>query len=607
VAAKVRSMPSGCSAGSRPLNLLVGLVFAGIASASVPSGTHVAAALFAEGRPSRVAISSSRPSRQQQQAPPRDTSAQRRVTGTAAIYGRVITADTGRPVKRARVSVSSGELPEGRAGATDRDGHYAIEGLPAGRYLISVSRAGFVSMAYGQRDPRRVGKPLTIRDGEQLRGVDFRLPRGSVISGRVFDEDGEPLLGASVMAFRFAYSVTGRRLVRAGGGSSDDRGYYRVYGLTPGTYYVAATARLSQDVQTRGPGAAEPDPNATPVGYAPTYYPGVTSISEASSVLVGLQQEVSDLDFTLQLVQTARLSGFVVGPDGSTAGGSVTLATDDERGLAGDVRGTRVQRDGSFVINDVPPGRYVVTARGQDSRSESALFATQTVAVVGQDVTGVALTLTRGGQVTGAVTFETTSATEGELPRLTIRAVPLSPSALGGPGSTRIQADGSFTISNIPAGPYLIRVAGFSSQWALKGVYVSGRDVSDSPLEVRNNQTTTGVSIVLTDRPTEITGMVVDSQNLAAPDTWVIAFSIDPGAWRPQTRQVQASRADSGGVFHIRGLPPGDYHLVALDDAEQGAWYDPSFLEHVRSSAVRVSVNEGEVRSQPLKLASSQR
>jgi len=394
--------------------------------------------------------------------------------------------------------------------------------------------------------------------------------------------------------------------VRAGGGASDDRGYYRVYGLTPGTYYVAATARLVQDAQMRGPGA-EADPNATPVGYAPTYYPGVTSVSEASSVLVGLQQEVPDVDFTLQLVQTARVSGFVVGPEGSTAGGSISLATDDERGLAGDVRGTRIQRDGSFVINDAPPGRYVITARGQDFRSESPLFATQTVTVVGQDVTGVALTLTRGGQVTGAVTFETTSGTEGDLPRLMIRAVPLSPSALGGPGPTRIQTDGSFTISNVPAGTYLIRVAGLSAQWALKGVYASGRDVSDSPLEVRNNQSTTGVSIVLTDRPTEITGTVVDGRNLAAPDAWVIAFSVDAGAWRPQTRQVQASRADSGGVFHMRGLPPGDYHLVALDDVEQGAWYDPSFLENVRISAVRVSLNEGEVRSQPLKLASSER
>jgi hypothetical protein len=583
-------MLNRCCARPHPGNLLGALVLAGFASATVPGG--VAAPYPAD--------------QQQQQPPSRDTSAPRRVTGTAAIYGRVITADTDRPVKRARVFVSASELPEGRAATTDRDGHYAIEGLPAGRYTINVSRAGFVSMAYGQRNPLRVGKPLAIRDGEQVRGVDFRLPRGSVISGRVFDEDGEPLLGASVRVLRFTYSATGRRLVPAGGGVSDDRGYYRAYGLMPGAYYVAATARLNQDAQTRGPGA-ERDPNATPVGYAPTYYPGVTSVSEASSVPVGLQQEMPDIDFTLQLVQTARVSGFVVGPEGSMAGGSVSLVSDDERGLAGDTRGSRILRDGSFVINDVPPGRYVLTARGQDFRSESPLFASQTVALVGQDVTGVALTLTRGGQVTGAVSFETTSGTDGELPRLTIRAVPLSPSAVGGPGVTRLQPDGSFTISNIPAGPYLIRVAGLSSQWTLKGVYAAGRDVSDVPLEVRNNQTTTGVSIILTDRPTEITGVVADSQNLAAPDAFVIAFSVDPGAWRPQTRQVHASRADSSGVFHVRGLPPGDYHLVALDDVEQGAWYDPSFLENMRSSAVRVSVNDGEVRSQPLKLASSER
>src|SRR5262245_35841171 len=192
----------------------------------------------------------SRPGPPQQQPnperPARDTSAQQKdaPAPSARISGRVTTADTGRPVKRARVFVTAVELPGGRGVLTDDAGLFDLADLPAGRYTLTVSKSGFISLSYGQRRPLQAGTPLQLGDGEQMKGVEFRLPRGGVISGRIMDEDGEPVPGAMVRVMRYQYLQGDRRLTPAGNGQTDDRGQYRVWGLMPGDYYVNALTRL---------------------------------------------------------------------------------------------------------------------------------------------------------------------------------------------------------------------------------------------------------------------------------------------------------------------------------------------------------------------------
>src|SRR5437868_468616 len=94
-----------------------------------------------------------------------------------------------------------------------------------------------------QRRPLQAGTPLQLADGQQLKGLRFQLPRGSVIGGRVLDEDGEAMPGVMVRVMRYQYLQGARRLTPGGGGQTDDKGQYRVWGLMPGDYYVNATAR----------------------------------------------------------------------------------------------------------------------------------------------------------------------------------------------------------------------------------------------------------------------------------------------------------------------------------------------------------------------------
>ena len=566
----------------------------------------------------------------QQQPPGRDAAGQRRGVGTATISGQVVALDTGRPLSRVRVILSAAELGESRAVTTDQTGRYAVQNLPAGRYNVSASKAGFVSVAWGQRRPGRGGRPFQLADGERARGVDFLLPRGSVVTGHVFDEDGEPLVGAQVRVMRFSYVQGEKRLVPAGSGTSDDRGEYRVYGLLPGTYYVAATSTQSgaavmysqtgdmlmtftaelSGVAASSGGATVSSGQPPGAGFAPTYYPGVTSVADALPIPVALQAEAGNVDFILQLVPTARVSGIVTAPDGGpAAGGSITLSPDDG-GVTGRFLGQNyssgIRPDGTFMVMNVPPGRYVAFARGQGRRAGEQLFGSLPVAVSGADVTGVSVGLTPGLTVSGTLSVDTGSSNPGNVTRVRVSLASLSSLPIPTPPPSGVLLDGSFSITPVVAGTYLVRVSGLPQNFALKGAYYGGRDVSDLPLEVRTGHNPAGVEIVVSDRVTEIAGTVPDADGQLLTDYTVVAFSSDASTWRPQSRYIQVGRPDANGQFRIRGLPPGDYLIVALDDVESGEWYDPAFLDGVRRGATRISLGEGDAKTIELKLTGGQ-
>src|SRR5436190_24118226 len=116
-------------------------------------------------------------------------------TGTGKLRGRVVAADTGSVVRRAQVRISSPDIGT-KTAFTDGQGRYEFKDLPAGRFNLSVSKSGFVSMQYGQSRPFEPGKPIDLVDAQLMEKVDIALPRGSSVSGRVLDEFGEPVADA---------------------------------------------------------------------------------------------------------------------------------------------------------------------------------------------------------------------------------------------------------------------------------------------------------------------------------------------------------------------------------------------------------------------------
>lgn len=536
--------------------------------------------------------------------PPRDgrAAAPESATGAGAITGVVVAADTGQPVRYAYLRVTSGELRGGRAAVTDANGRYRLEELPPGRYTVTASKTGFVPVTFGQRRVLEPGTPLEIGEGETLDEIDLALPRGSVITGQVVDEVGEPLAGVGVRAMRHEYRQGERRLAVVGADTSDDRGQYRVYGLAPGTYYVSAVARfIDGGRQARGrfgrTNQIEQD-----MGYAPSYYPGVTSASQAMPLTLGVAQEMTGVSFGVQLVPTVRVAGLVLSPEGAPSTRSaVSLVPDDgARGFGGGLD-AQTQSDGTFTVRNVPPGRYLAVARSGGRRRENPLFAVQSITVAGGELSGLTMMLSAGATVGGAVVFESsTLPPEDALSRVRISTRAVQTMPFGSGGSTGVGADGTFELANVPMGAQLFRVDA-PDPWVLKTIYVDGRDMTDVPLEFRPGGEV-GVSIVLTDQVSELSGLVSDSVGRPVSELTVLAFSTDPELWRSQSRQVAVGRPDQNGHYEVRGLPAGEYYVVAVDGIEQGSWFDPAVLGRLNQDADRVRIREGEILTHDLRV-----
>src|SRR5688500_8773707 len=164
--------------------------------------------------------------------------------GTAIMRGQIVSADSGTPIRRAQVRINAPEVREGRVATTDQQGRFEIKELPAGRYTMTASKAGFVTLQYGQRRPSESGTPIELGDGQTMDKIAIALPRGGVLGGRITDEFGEPVANASVLALRYGYAGGARRMQPAGQNArdtTDDQGQFRLFGLPPGDYFVSAT------------------------------------------------------------------------------------------------------------------------------------------------------------------------------------------------------------------------------------------------------------------------------------------------------------------------------------------------------------------------------
>jgi hypothetical protein len=518
--------------------------------------------------------------------PPRDTVVHE---GTAVIKGRIVEAGSNQPVRKARVHAASPALKDGRTAYTDANGAFELTALPAGHYTVTAGKLGFVPAAYGQAKPLEAGLAIDLPEGKTLTALDFGMSRAGVITGRITDEFGEPLADTTVSAMRYQGANGGRRLVSAGTRRTNDIGEFRVFGLLPGQYYLAATL----------PNVGPPQINGAPTDvYAATYYPGTASASTAQALTIATGQTIAGVNMMLLPVRSVSVSGSVVDSNRNPLKNAAVMAR--FRVGAGGYATSGVKPDGTFTLAGLSPGDYIVQVRiggGLPGNSESATLA---LTVGPSDMTDVHIVTSQPTRVSGRVHID--PAELGSLPGSTfhLSSPPASPDDVGirGNATTIVKDDFTFQMGISP-GRVFIRSN--TAGWFLRAVKINGIDVIDSGVEILPNTPLTGVEIELTHKQPELSGVVSNAAGEPTRSAFIVVFPQNRELWGYLSRYVRMVRPNPDSKYRVL-VPPGEYFVVALETMDPTAVGDPDFLDRMRNRALVISLRDGDHKTLDLGL-----
>lgn len=485
--------------------------------------------------------------------------------------------------------------------STDNEGRFEVKELAAGRYIVTATKGGFVTAQFGQRRPNEPGTPIELVDGQTAEKVSFSLTRGSVIAGRVLDDGGEPVSGAQVQAMRYAFTAGTRRMMPAGGEGgfdrTDDQGGFRLFGLSPGEYFVSAVSR--------GSGFISADTNNTEAdGLAPTYFPGTPNLAEASRITLRAGQEMTGANFAMVVARLAKVRGRALNSQGEpVTSAMMALSPADPTQMSMSFNNTMVGRDGAFQFTNVAPGRYNLSVRPNSLPTSGGEFASMPIVVGNDDIDNVTISTSLGATARGVIVADDGSAPTFKPSQVTVIANPTEPMTMmfGNPPS-KVNDDYTFELSGL-SDRRLIRVSA-GPGWYLKSVLHAGDDVTDTGMDFLPGRSIDDLQIVVTEKTTELSGLVTDDRNRPVVDSTVVIFPANPERWGYLSRYLRTTRPDTQGRYSVRSLPPGeDYLIIAVQNLESGQGGDPEFLARAREEARPFTLNEGETKAVDAKLS----
>jgi hypothetical protein len=566
--------------------------------------------------------------------------------GPNVLAGRVVEITTEAPVAGAVVTITvpspdirAPQRPPLRNVMTAADGSFVFRDLPAGKYTITTTAFGYFRSDYPSHG-------VDLSDNAKPTLLTLRVWKFGSISGSVFDERGEPVVGVPVHALK-RLSIGGVLVLRndATAAATDDRGIFQITNLPPGQYVVSVLASsvsvpatLAESISAApnasarfqvtsallpgGAGRAASDglrlddfvlqrlgpspvlsPNGRVMAFSNTMYPGTVEPAAATIVTLGSGESRTGIDIPLQFTPAVRVAGVLTGPSGPVRDVSVRLmspsAADIDSYEPFGITSAVTDANGRFVFLAVPAGQYTLQASLVAFANEAApgiAFSTaQPLTVADTDVAGLQLVMTSGPAVRGRVEYKAapgTPASAYDRVRVTLRPVAATswralPATVG--------PDGTFEVTGLTTGRHEIYAAS-AAGWRVIDVTSGGRSLGDYVIDL-GDRDITGVVLTLSNASQRVSGTVTDARGAADPDALVVVFPADTQVWREgifQSRRVQRVRASSAGAFDMTFLSPGEYYLTAVSARYALEWENPAFLDRLIPGATRVTLVDGD-------------
>jgi 5-hydroxyisourate hydrolase-like protein (transthyretin family) len=460
---------------------------------------------------------------------------------------------------------------------TDQDGVYRITNVTAGSYYVILSTPAYVC-----RDTNYNPQTVVVGEDENVENINYTLVRGGVITGKITDADGRPVIQMQVDIFNsdlLDKQAAMRQMYPVNTVSTDDRGIYRVFGLPPGKYKIAA----GRSDEFGG------SFNAAPRTYKQVFHPDVSDVTKATIIEVSEGGEARDIDISLaRTMQTFSVSGHVINnetglPVPNVRYGLTRIVGERSEYVNG---GIAADSRGDFVVEGLLPGKYDIIQYGNEANE--LRLETTSFDVIDQDITDLPIKLAKGASISGVVVLESDDkAARSKLSQLQLRGFISVGSSYSNSFSSMLAADGGFRFSGLQMGAVNLTITEKNMPFPPKGFAISRieRDgVVVQQLRVKDGETITGVKIVVSYGTATLRGVInVENGALPVGARFVVRLT-KPGE---NTSNLRSPQVDARGHFLMEGIPAGLYEVVA---------YIPNAGRQIRPSAKQtVTLTDGVV------------
>ncbi len=508
----------------------------------------------------------------------------------------MLSGATGQPLRRAQVLLKPADSKGAALYQTSDDsGSFSFPKVMPGRYTITVQRDGYLPLSAGRIGDYKMPPIFSVSSGQTISSFVYHMTPSGVVSGKVKFDDAEPAVNVAIQLYRSVYERGRHGYAAAASTRTDDRGEYRVHGLEPGTYYVAALYQTpprpsgaQQEVRTDALGNPLPE-----LSYAVTFFPQVQKMSDAVPVQVAPGDEVAGIDIFLTLVHTVHVRGRVVSAlkGGVIAGPGVTLRMNDSDNTASVSAPISVvlDKDQSFDIQGVTAGPYLLLASGTEDGI--ALTGRVPINIGDADVADADVRVGPESLWTGKVHLDDD---DSALPQgLMILLQPRRSTA--SPARAPVSENGEFSVLFVPDETYDLYVLNAPDNSYLKSVRVANAERLAQGLEASAGDPPPALDVRLSSRGGQVVGRAVTADPKVVASGATIALIPDPPAGRVQA--YQSTHADEYGNFLLKGLPPGAYVLVAWLDSPPCEVYNPDDLATCQAQGSSLTIDEEEQKS----------